>query len=100
LQTEILDPAIKGTLNVLRACKKNPMIRRVVLTSSSSTIRVREDSDQDKVLDETCWSSVELCQRLQVRFINISNEHSLLSYRAFFLVFVIPKETGLMFKSE
>ncbi|KAF3331222.1 tetraketide alpha-pyrone reductase 1 [Carex littledalei] len=63
---EILDPAIKGTLNVLKSCKKNSMIRRVVLTSSSSTVRVREDSDQDKMLDETCWSSVELCQRLQI----------------------------------
>ncbi|KAJ4799623.1 Dihydroflavonol reductase [Rhynchospora pubera] len=65
-KAEILDPAIKGTLNVLKSCKKNPMVSRVVLTSSSSAVRVREDSDQDKVLDETCWSSVELCQRLQI----------------------------------
>ncbi|XP_078162992.1 dihydroflavonol 4-reductase-like1 isoform X1 [Carex rostrata] len=65
-KAEILDPAIKGTLNVLKSCKNNPNIRRVVLTSSSSTVRVREDSDQDKMLDETCWSSIELCQRLQI----------------------------------
>ncbi|MQL99570.1 hypothetical protein Taro_032302 [Colocasia esculenta] len=63
---EILDPSIKGTINVLGSCKKNPSLRRVVLTSSSSTVRVREDIDPKVSLDETSWSSVELCERLQV----------------------------------
>ncbi|CAA7409474.1 unnamed protein product [Spirodela intermedia] len=65
---EILDPAIKGTLNVLRSCKKNPSLRRVVLTSSSSAVRVRprEDFDPSVPLNETSWSSVDLCQRLQI----------------------------------
>lgn len=69
MQGEILDPAIKGTLNVLRSCKKNPSLRRVVLTSSSSAVRVRprEDFDPAVPLNETSWSSVDLCQRLQVR---------------------------------
>lgn len=65
-QAEILDPAIEGTLNVLRSCKKNPSLRRVILTSSSSTVRVRDDFDPNIPLDETFWSSVELCERLQV----------------------------------
>ncbi|KAK9987501.1 hypothetical protein SO802_027740 [Lithocarpus litseifolius] len=63
---EILDPAIEGTLNVLRSCKKNPSLRRVILTSSSSTVRVRDDFDPNMPLDETFWSSVELCERLQL----------------------------------
>ncbi|RWV81549.1 hypothetical protein GW17_00057016, partial [Ensete ventricosum] len=66
-QAEILDPAVTGTLNVLRSCKKNPALRRVVLTSSSSAIRVRENVNPRLPLDETSWSSVELCQMFQVK---------------------------------
>ncbi|XP_059434796.1 tetraketide alpha-pyrone reductase 1-like [Corylus avellana] len=65
-KAEILEPAIEGTLNVLRSCKKNPSLRRVVLTSSSSTVRARDDFDPNVPLDETSWSSVELCERLQI----------------------------------
>uniref|UniRef100_A0A7C9CJI0 NAD-dependent epimerase/dehydratase domain-containing protein n=1 Tax=Opuntia streptacantha TaxID=393608 RepID=A0A7C9CJI0_OPUST len=63
---EIVEPAVQGTLNVLRSCKKNPSLRRVVLTSSSSTVRIREDIDPRVPLDESSWSSTELCQRFQV----------------------------------
>lgn len=59
---------MEGTLNVLRSCKKNPYLRRVVLTSSSSTVRVRDDFDPNMPLDESSWSSMELCERLQVSF--------------------------------
>ncbi|CAL5376430.1 unnamed protein product [Camellia sinensis] len=31
---ELIDPALKGTVNVLRSCAKVPSIKRVVLTSS------------------------------------------------------------------
>ncbi|XP_060175352.1 tetraketide alpha-pyrone reductase 1-like [Lycium barbarum] len=58
----ILNPAVDGTLNVLRSCKKNPRLRRVVLTSSSSTARVRADIDPNIPLDESSWSSVEFCK--------------------------------------
>ncbi|KAL6271028.1 hypothetical protein ACE6H2_027939 [Prunus campanulata] len=66
--TEILEPAVEGTLNVLRSCKKNLSLRRVVLTSSSSAVRVRPDEDFDSniPLDESLWSSVELCETLQI----------------------------------
>ncbi|CAN6688348.1 unnamed protein product [Malus baccata var. baccata] len=68
IQTEILEPAVEGTLNVLRSCKKNPSLRRVVLTSSSSAVRVRPDGDfsSNVPLDESSWSSVELCETLQI----------------------------------
>ncbi|CAL2279973.1 unnamed protein product [Prunus armeniaca] len=67
-KTEILEPAVEGTLNVLRSCKKNPSLRRVVLTSSSSAVRVRPDEDFNSniPLDESSWSSVELCETLQI----------------------------------
>ncbi|KAK4401307.1 Tetraketide alpha-pyrone reductase 1 [Sesamum angolense] len=65
-KAEILQPAIDGTLNVLRSCKKNPSLRRVVLTSSSSTVRVRDDFDTALPLNESSWSSEELCHRLNI----------------------------------
>ncbi|KAL3624332.1 Tetraketide alpha-pyrone reductase 1 [Castilleja foliolosa] len=65
-KADILQPAIDGTLNVLRSCKKNPSLRRVVLTSSTSTVRVRADFDSAVPLDESSWSSEELCQSLQI----------------------------------
>ncbi|CAN6483297.1 unnamed protein product [Victoria cruziana] len=33
-QAELIDPAVKGTLNVLQSCAKSPSIRRVIVTSS------------------------------------------------------------------
>ncbi|GLJ23002.1 hypothetical protein SUGI_0433950 [Cryptomeria japonica] len=65
-KTEILDPAIAGTLNVLRSCKKNESVKRVILTSSSSAVRVRTDFDPSVPLNESSWGSVELCERLQL----------------------------------
>ncbi|KAK9033907.1 hypothetical protein V6N11_050088 [Hibiscus sabdariffa] len=65
-KAEILEPAVKGTVNVLRSCKKNPSLRRVVLTSSSSTVRARDDFDFKTPLDESSWSSVQLCETLQI----------------------------------
>ncbi|KAJ8756327.1 hypothetical protein K2173_025139 [Erythroxylum novogranatense] len=66
---EILAPAVEGTLNLLRSCKKNSSLRRVVLTSSSSTIRVRDDFDPKIPLDESSWSSVDLCEKLQLWYV-------------------------------
>ncbi|KAI3757685.1 hypothetical protein L6452_05228 [Arctium lappa] len=67
---EILKPAIDGTLNMLRSCKKNPSLRRVAFTSSSSTLRVRDDFDPNKVtIDESSWSSVEFCERLNIWYV-------------------------------
>ncbi|KAL7181285.1 hypothetical protein ACSBR1_040208 [Camellia fascicularis] len=63
-KAEILIPAIEGTLNILSSCKKNPSLKRVILTSSSSTVRARDDFDPNVPLDESSWSSVELCERL------------------------------------
>ena len=65
-----MEPAVKGTVNVLRSCKKNPSLRRVVLTSSSAAVRARDDIDSKIPLDESSWSSLELCESLQVTSIH------------------------------
>ncbi|XP_037494091.1 phenylacetaldehyde reductase [Jatropha curcas] len=38
LQNELLEPAIKGTVNVLKSCAKVPSIKRVVLISSLAAV--------------------------------------------------------------
>ncbi|XP_013596588.1 PREDICTED: tetraketide alpha-pyrone reductase 1 isoform X2 [Brassica oleracea var. oleracea] len=40
-------------------------LKGVVLTSSSSTVRIRDDFDPNIPLDESVWTSVELCKRFQ-----------------------------------
>ncbi|XP_061374807.1 tetraketide alpha-pyrone reductase 1 [Gastrolobium bilobum] len=68
-KSEILEPAVQGTLNVLRSCRKNTELGRVVLTSSSSAVRVRDDFDPNIPLDESSWSSLELCEKLQAWYV-------------------------------
>ncbi|KAL6600559.1 hypothetical protein ACP70R_045359 [Stipagrostis hirtigluma subsp. patula] len=63
---DMVVPAVDGTLNLLRSCKKSPFVKRVVLTSSSSTVRNRDDLQPNILLDETSWSSVPLCEEMQL----------------------------------
>ncbi|XP_031501758.1 tetraketide alpha-pyrone reductase 1 [Nymphaea colorata] len=65
-KAEILEPAVQGTLNVLRSCNRNPALKRVVLTSSTAAVRARDDFDPSTPLDESSWSSTQLCERLQI----------------------------------
>eukprot|EP01116_Phalansterium_solitarium_P018627 TRINITY_DN5002_c0_g1_i1.p1 TRINITY_DN5002_c0_g1~~TRINITY_DN5002_c0_g1_i1.p1 ORF type:complete len:319 (+),score=126.26 TRINITY_DN5002_c0_g1_i1:116-1072(+) len=37
-QKELVDPAVQGTLNVLRSADKSPSVKRVVLTSSAAAV--------------------------------------------------------------
>ncbi|KAL4360852.1 hypothetical protein GQ457_04G033020 [Hibiscus cannabinus] len=62
-QAEIIDPAIKGTLNVLKSCAKAPSIRRVVITASiSSVLHNGKPLTPDVVVDETWFSDLHFCQ--------------------------------------
>ncbi|KAF7124111.1 hypothetical protein RHSIM_Rhsim12G0084200 [Rhododendron simsii] len=63
LQTTLIDPCIKGTQNVLSSCTKASSVRRVVLTSSCSSIRYRNDVQQVSPLNESHWSDLEYCKR-------------------------------------
>lgn len=59
----LIDPCINGTLNVLRSCSKSSSIKRVVLTSSCSSIRYRFDVQQVSPLNESHWSDPDYCRR-------------------------------------
>ncbi|WVY90029.1 hypothetical protein V8G54_035543 [Vigna mungo] len=61
-QKELLDPAIKGTLNVLTAAKEAG-VRRVVVTSSTSAIVPSPNWPGDVPKRENCWTDVEFCKQ-------------------------------------
>ncbi|GMN26253.1 hypothetical protein TIFTF001_001237 [Ficus carica] len=62
-QTELLEPALKGTLNVLKSCAKSPSVRRVVLTSSTAAVVVNgKPRTPDVVVDETWFSDPNFCR--------------------------------------
>ncbi|XP_015881600.2 phenylacetaldehyde reductase [Ziziphus jujuba] len=56
-QAELIDPAVKGTLNVLRSCAKAPSVKRVVVTSSMASVGFNgKPLGPDVVIDETLFS--------------------------------------------
>ena len=63
---ELIDPAVKGTLNVLQSCKNSKTVKRVIITSSSAAIRFRADIEPEQLLDESSWSSLEICEQFKV----------------------------------
>ncbi|XP_020552219.1 cinnamoyl-CoA reductase 1-like isoform X1 [Sesamum indicum] len=65
-QAELIDPALKGTLNVLASCAKTPSIKRVVLTSSVAAVAYNgKPRTPEVVVDESWWSNPELCKEMQ-----------------------------------
>ena len=64
MQNEVIEPTIKGLLDIMKACVKAKSVRRIVFTSSAGTVDVAE---QPKAFyDENCWSDVEFCRRVKM----------------------------------
>ncbi|KAH6824553.1 Rossmann-fold superfamily protein [Perilla frutescens var. hirtella] len=62
-QTELIEPALKGTINVLESCTKASTIKRVVITSSITTVMYNHNSlQQDFTVDETWFSDPIFCE--------------------------------------
>lgn len=53
-QRDLVDPAVQGTLSMLRAAAANPRVKRVVLTSSMAAVT---DSPDGRVLTEADWNT-------------------------------------------
>ncbi|XP_061996351.1 phenylacetaldehyde reductase-like isoform X2 [Rosa rugosa] len=65
-QAEQIDPAVKGTLNVLKSCVKFPTIKRVVLTSSMAAVVLNgRPLTSNVVVDETWFSDPLVCEELK-----------------------------------
>ncbi|KAF6140737.1 hypothetical protein GIB67_035164, partial [Kingdonia uniflora] len=62
-QAQLIDPAVKGTLNVLGSCAKTPSVKRVIVTSSvAAVIYNGRPRTPEVVVDETWFSDAELCR--------------------------------------
>lgn len=70
LQAELIDPALKGALNVLNSCAKFPTIKRVVLTSSIAAVAYNgRPRTPDVVIDETWFSDPNVCKELKLWYV-------------------------------
>lgn len=61
LQVETIEPAVKGTTNVLEA-----KVQRLVFVSSLAAISNSPNLPKDKVIDESYWSDKDYCKTTQV----------------------------------
>lgn len=69
-QAELLDPAVKGTLNVLKSCSKAPSLQRVVLTSSMAAVAYnRQPRTPEVVVDESWFSDPDLCRQTNAWYV-------------------------------
>ncbi|XP_057965707.1 putative anthocyanidin reductase [Malania oleifera] len=60
VQSNIIDPAIKGIENLLKACLKSKSVKRVVFTSSISTMTAKDSNGKWKpVVDESCQTPID-----------------------------------------
>ncbi|KAK1588730.1 hypothetical protein Q3G72_026487 [Acer saccharum] len=92
-QKELLDPAIKGTINVLTAAKAAG-VRRVVVTSSASAIMPSPHWPADKVKSEDCWTDVESCSTETYKDIWMGSVHFKDVALAHILVYENPSASG------
>ncbi|CAD5332154.1 unnamed protein product [Arabidopsis thaliana] len=67
---ELIDPAVKGTLNVLNSCAKASSVKRVVVTSSMAAVGYNgKPRTPDVTVDETWFSDPELCEASKMWYV-------------------------------
>nr|KJB13545.1 hypothetical protein B456_002G081300 [Gossypium raimondii] len=60
VRSNIINPAIKGTENLLKSCLKSKTVKRVVFTSSISTITAKDSNGNWRsVVDESCQTTID-----------------------------------------
>ncbi|PRQ54787.1 putative cinnamyl-alcohol dehydrogenase [Rosa chinensis] len=64
---ELIDPALKGTLNVLGSCVKVQSIKRVVITSSIAAVAFNgKPLTADVIIDESWFSDLAFCEKVKL----------------------------------
>lgn len=67
LQIELVEPAVNGTLIVLKACSVMSA-KRAVIVSSVNAVTMNPNWPKHRVMDEDCWYDIEYCKRSEVFF--------------------------------
>ncbi|GAB2216684.1 hypothetical protein Droror1_Dr00024461 [Drosera rotundifolia] len=66
-QAELIDPAMGGTINVLKSCVGAGSIRRVIITSSLAAVSFNgRPLNPDVTVDETWWSDPAFCEKSKI----------------------------------
>ncbi|KAI3522833.1 hypothetical protein L1887_00884 [Cichorium endivia] len=69
-QKELIEPALKGTLNVLCSCSKASSVKRVVVTSSLAAVAFNpKPRTPETVLDETWFSDPDFCKEMKLWYV-------------------------------
>ncbi|KAL6327722.1 hypothetical protein AAG906_024691 [Vitis piasezkii] len=77
-QAQLIDPALKGTMNVLGSCAKAPSVKRVVVTSSMASVAFNgKHLAPDVLVDESWFSDPVFCEKSKVPTLNLSVEEVL-----------------------
>ena len=77
-QAQLIDPALKGTMNVLRSCAKVPSFKRVIVTSSMTSVAFNgKPLAPDVLVDESWFSDPVFCEKSRCLYEMIS--HHILS---------------------
>ncbi len=89
---ELVEPAVKGTLNVLKAAAATPSVKRVVVTSSMAAVT---DEPDGRVLTEADWNTKSSLTRNPYYFAKAEAERSAWAFMerekpAFDLVVINP----------
>lgn len=90
VKVEVIEPAVKGTLNVLKASLE-AKVKRVVVVSSTAAVLMNPSWPKDQVMDETCWSDKEYCRTTKVtnQKMQLRLAHSSIFYTPLFQYFFI-----------
>ncbi|XP_042396030.1 cinnamoyl-CoA reductase 1-like [Zingiber officinale] len=59
---QVLEPAVRGTRNVINAAAEAGTVRRLVFTSSIGAVIMDPHRGPEVVVDERCWSDLEFCK--------------------------------------
>ncbi|KAG2304937.1 hypothetical protein Bca52824_033588 [Brassica carinata] len=69
-QAELLDPAVKGTINVLSSCLKTSSVKRVVLTSSIAAVAFNGiPRTPETIVDESWFADPGYCRAAKLWYV-------------------------------